>query len=63
MTILHCAICDQPFRSRGAIPLTCPICEKPTRWTTTPRTAVSLPPYVLTEHDIVFLRQQRIAPS
>ena len=58
--MLFCNLCGQAYASVGELPAQCPVCNRPTKWSTRAPHA-SGPPLPLTVPDRRFLRSMRIA--
>lgn len=60
--ILFCKLCGQRYASVGELPAVCPICDRPTKWSTMAPHS-SGPPLPLTVDDRRWLRSVRIDPE
>ena len=60
--ILYCRMCAGAYASVGDLPLMCPSCERPTRWSTMAPHS-SGPPLPLTVEDRRWLRSLHVDPD
>lgn len=58
--ILYCRLCATGYDTAGQIPVQCPSCHRPTRWSTTPPRAYEVDGWALSPEDRRFLRAMRI---
>jgi hypothetical protein len=65
--ILYCRNhgCGASYGSVGDLPVHCPTCRKPTRWSTSPPHAQvpANPALTISENDLKFLKALKIDPS
>ncbi|HEX8030332.1 MAG TPA: hypothetical protein VF491_17780 [Vicinamibacterales bacterium] len=61
--ILYCRMCNGGYGSTGDIPAICPLCNRETKWGTSPRGHEPVPWWVPNENDRRLLRSLRIDPE